>query len=87
AALRAANARTTTRARTGPSALTGAERRVVDLAALGHTNAQIGEALHLTRRTVESHLTSAYRKLKVTRRTQLAVGLAAPDASGETPRD
>ncbi|MFG2749013.1 helix-turn-helix transcriptional regulator [Streptomyces xanthophaeus] len=87
AALRAANARTTTRARTGPSALTGAERRVVDLAALGHTNAQIGEALHLTRRTVESHLTSSYRKLKVTRRTQLAVGLAAPDASGETPRD
>ncbi|MFD3873780.1 AAA family ATPase [Streptomyces sp. NPDC058623] len=82
AALRAANARTTTRATTGPSALTGAERRVVDLAALGHTNAQIGEALHLTRRTVESHLTSAFRKLKVTRRTQLAVGLAGDPAGG-----
>ncbi|MFE9636721.1 AAA family ATPase [Streptomyces sp. NPDC006463] len=85
AALRAANARTTTRARTGPSALTGAERRVVDLAALGHTNTQIGEALHLTRRTVESHLTSAYRKLKVTRRTQLAVGLAGTDTAGGVP--
>ncbi|MFF4317844.1 LuxR C-terminal-related transcriptional regulator [Streptomyces sp. NPDC001568] len=82
AALRAANARGTTRATTGPSALTGAERRVVDLAALGHTNAQIGEALHLTRRTVESHLTSAFRKLKVTRRTQLAVGLAGADTAG-----
>ncbi|MFJ3837981.1 LuxR C-terminal-related transcriptional regulator [Streptomyces sp. NPDC090054] len=85
AALRAANARTTTRATTGPSALTGAERRVVDLAALGHTNAQIGEALHLTRRTVESHLTSAFRKLGVTRRTQLAVGLAGSDPAGGTP--
>ncbi|MEU9305717.1 AAA family ATPase [Streptomyces sp. NPDC048269] len=85
AALRAANTRTTTRARTGPSALTGAERRVVDLAALGHTNAQIGEALHLTRRTVESHLTSAYRKLNVTRRTQLAAGLAETDTAGGGP--
>ncbi|MFF3013506.1 LuxR C-terminal-related transcriptional regulator [Streptomyces sp. NPDC057939] len=84
AALRAANARTTTRATTGPSALTGAERRVVDLAAFGHTNAQIGEALHLTRRTVESHLTSAFRKLGVNRRTQLAVGLAGTDAAGGT---
>ncbi|MFD3696875.1 AAA family ATPase [Streptomyces sp. NPDC058646] len=82
AALRAANARTTTRARTGPGALTGAERRVVDLAAVGHTNAEIGDTLHLTRRTVESHLTSAYRKLKVTRRTQLAAGLAGTGTGG-----
>ncbi|MET9607856.1 AAA family ATPase [Streptomyces sp. NPDC006512] len=85
AALRDANARATTRARTGPGALTGAERRVVDLAARGHTNAQIGEALHLTRRTVESHLTSAYRKLEVTRRTQLAVGLAGTGTAGSGP--
>ncbi|WP_327412291.1 helix-turn-helix transcriptional regulator [Streptomyces sp. NBC_01233] len=87
AALRGANARTTTRARTGPSALTGAERRVVDLAAEGHTNAQIGEALHLSRRTVETHLTSSYRKLKVTRRSQLAAGLAGTDTAGDGPRD
>ncbi|WP_405828312.1 LuxR C-terminal-related transcriptional regulator [Streptomyces sp. NBC_00105] len=87
AALRDANARTTTRARTGPGALTGAERRVVDLAAEGHTNAQIGEALHLSRRTVETHLTSSYRKLQVTRRSQLAAGLAGTDTAGGGPRD
>ncbi|WP_051837245.1 helix-turn-helix transcriptional regulator [Streptomyces sp. NRRL F-2580] len=87
AALRDANARTTTRARTGPGALTGAERRVVDLAAEGHTNAQIGEALHLSRRTVETHLTSSYRKLKVTRRSQLAAGLAGGDTAGSGHRD
>ncbi|MEU9161945.1 LuxR C-terminal-related transcriptional regulator [Streptomyces sp. NPDC048424] len=87
AALRDANARTTTRARTGPGALTGAERRVVDLAAQGHTNAQIGEALHLSRRTVETHLTSSYRKLKVTRRSQLTAGLAGGDTAGSGPRD
>ncbi|WP_404961828.1 LuxR C-terminal-related transcriptional regulator [Streptomyces sp. 147326] len=87
AALRDANARTTTRARTGPGALTGAERRVVDLAAKGHTNAQIGEALHLSRRTVESHLTSSYRKLKVASRSQLAAGLAGTDTAAGGPRD
>ncbi|MEU7599643.1 AAA family ATPase [Streptomyces sp. NPDC041003] len=87
AALRDANARTTTRARTGPDALTGAERRVADLAAKGHTNAQIGEALHLSRRTVESHLTSSYRKLKVPGRSRLAAGLAGTDTAAGGPRD
>ncbi|MFJ8589252.1 AAA family ATPase [Streptomyces sp. NPDC093595] len=74
-ALRAAGARSRPRATTGCHALTAAERRIVELAAGGHTNAQISAALHLARRTVETHLTSAYRKLQVTRRTQLAGAL------------
>ncbi|WP_185923756.1 helix-turn-helix transcriptional regulator, partial [Streptomyces sp. WAC05374] len=75
-ALREGRVRGRTRAGTGCAALTAAERRIVGLAAGGHSNAQICAALHLTRRTVESHLTSAYRKLQVTRRTQLAAALA-----------
>ncbi|MFI2611807.1 LuxR C-terminal-related transcriptional regulator [Kitasatospora sp. NPDC018619] len=55
----------------GGRRLTAAERRVAELAAAGHTNAQISAALCLTRRTVETHLTSAYRKLRIARRTQL----------------
>ncbi|WP_329011965.1 helix-turn-helix transcriptional regulator [Streptomyces sp. NBC_00690] len=58
--------------------LSAAERRVVDLAVQGLTNSQIGAALELARRTVESHLTSAYRKLRVSRRTQLAARLTIP---------
>ncbi|MEU1825875.1 LuxR C-terminal-related transcriptional regulator [Streptomyces abikoensis] len=71
-ALRTGGARRTHRVAMGSAALTVAERRIVELAAMGQTNAEIGAALHLARRTVETHLTNAYRKLGVTRRTQLA---------------
>ncbi|GAA2230814.1 hypothetical protein GCM10010232_16500 [Streptomyces amakusaensis] len=52
--------------------LTPAERRITELAVQGLTNDEIGSQLHLARRTVETHLTKAYRKLGITRRTQLA---------------
>ncbi|WP_052411811.1 helix-turn-helix transcriptional regulator [Streptomyces sp. NRRL S-118] len=83
-ALREGRVRGRTQAGTGCAALTAAERRIIGLAAGGHSNAQISAALHLTRRTVESHLTSAYRKLQVTRRTQLAAVLAR-DTDGTAP--
>ncbi len=70
-ALRAGAARVTRPAASAGEALSPAERRIVRLAAQGQTNAQIGDALHLARRTVETHLTHAYRKLGVSRRTQL----------------
>lgn len=70
-ALRAASARRTRAATAGGAALTEAELRIVRLAVRGETNEQICAALHLARRTVETHLTHAYRKLGVTRRTQL----------------
>ncbi|MFG2909754.1 LuxR C-terminal-related transcriptional regulator [Kitasatospora sp. NPDC048286] len=63
------------RNRNGGHTLTSAERRVAELAAAGHTNAQISSALCLTRRTVETHLTNAYRKLRIARRTQLVAAL------------
>lgn len=53
------------------SVLTGAERRVANLAALGHTNREISRMLHVTVSTVEQHLTRTYRKLNITRRADL----------------
>ncbi|MEV0902714.1 AAA family ATPase [Actinoplanes sp. NPDC049802] len=55
----------------GPDALSDAERRVVNLAVRGHTNREISHELFITVSTVEQHLTRAYRKLKISRRTEL----------------
>ncbi|MFG2573424.1 AAA family ATPase [Streptomyces sp. NPDC048481] len=74
-ALRTAGARRTSPARTGSAALTGSERRVAELAAEGRTNTEIAQALHLARRTVETHLTSTYKKLGIRRRGQLREAL------------
>ncbi len=52
--------------------LTEAERRVADIAARGSSNKEIAEALFVTVRTVEMHLTNIYRKLGVSRRSALA---------------
>ena len=45
--------------------LTASELRVCQLAAEGLTNAEIAQALFVTRRTVETHLGNAYRKLEI----------------------
>jgi DNA-binding CsgD family transcriptional regulator len=60
---------------TGVAGLTAGERRAVVLAAGGQTNRQIAEELFLSVRTVEIHLTNAYRKLGVARRSELAAVL------------
>lgn len=52
--------------------LSTAEWRVAKLAANGSTNEQIARKLFITVSTVEQHLTRAYRKLGIRRRTQLA---------------
>jgi DNA-binding CsgD family transcriptional regulator len=57
----------------GVPALTPSERQVAALAADALTNRQIAERLYVTEKTVETHLSRAYRKLGVTSRTQLAV--------------
>ncbi len=61
----------------GADALTPSERRVAELAATGRSNPEIAQLLFVTRRTVETHLTSAYRKLDVRSREELAVVLDA----------
>ncbi|WP_328561191.1 helix-turn-helix transcriptional regulator [Streptomyces coelicoflavus] len=70
-ALREGGARGSVASRSGAGALTGSERRIAELAADGRTNTEIAELLHLARRTVETHLTSTYRKLRIRRRTEL----------------
>ena len=60
----------------GAGALTPSEQRVASLAANGLTNVEIARELVLARRTVETHLTHAYRKLGVSRRGALPEALA-----------
>ena len=74
--LLAAGARPRSVLRSGVDALTPSERRVADLAAEGLTNREIAQALFVTVRTVEMHLTAAYRKLDVSSRTALLAALA-----------
>jgi DNA-binding CsgD family transcriptional regulator len=49
------------------------------MAADGKTNREIAQALFVTTRTVETHLTGAYRKLDITSREQLRDRLAIDD--------
>lgn len=70
--LRLAGARPRRIATSGRASLTPAEHRVCDLAVQGMSNRQIAQALFVTLRTVEMHLTNAYRKLGISSREQLS---------------
>jgi len=61
---------------TGRDALTASELRVARLAAEGRTNIEIAEALFVTAKTVDTHLSHTYRKLGITSRRQLAQSLS-----------
>ena len=59
-------------ATTGPSEpLTNREQEVLKLIAEAHTNREIGEILHLSEKTVESHRGNILRKLGMRDRVQL----------------
>jgi DNA-binding CsgD family transcriptional regulator len=68
----AAGARPRRLALTGVRSLTPSERRIVKLAAHGNTNREIAQTLFITAKTVEIHLTAAYKKLDVHGREELA---------------
>ena len=55
------------------SGLTRRERDVLEQAALGMSNRQIGEALSIAEQTVKNHLSSAMRKLSLHDRTHAVV--------------
>jgi ATP/maltotriose-dependent transcriptional regulator MalT len=75
--LYAAGARPRTAALSGARSLTASERRVAELAAGGATNREIAQALFVTPKTVEVHLSSAYRKLGIASRRDLPGVLAS----------
>jgi DNA-binding NarL/FixJ family response regulator len=74
--LAATGARPRTAALGGVEALTASERRVTGLAAEGRTNKDIAQELYVTPKTVEVHLSNAYRKLGIRSRHELAEALA-----------
>lgn len=49
------------------------EAEVAQLAALGHSNADIAKRLSITERTIRAHLSAIFEKLHVTDRLQLAL--------------
>jgi DNA-binding CsgD family transcriptional regulator len=57
--------------------LTPAQTRVAELVAAGSTNAEIARELHMSLRTVQSHLSHVYREHGVSSRSQLIAALAA----------
>jgi DNA-binding CsgD family transcriptional regulator len=73
--LRAAGGRSVDAA-AGVGGLTVSERRVAELAAQGHSNPRIAQALFVTRKTVETHLGHIYSKLGISGRAELARALA-----------
>ncbi|MDQ6745271.1 MAG: helix-turn-helix transcriptional regulator, partial [Actinomycetota bacterium] len=72
AALITSGARPRRTSLSGPDALTATERRISGLAADGMTNAEIAQSQFTTLKTVEKHLTNAFRKLGIDSRRDLA---------------
>ena len=73
--LLAAGARPRRTALSGVDSLTPSERRVASWPGRGSSNREIAQALFVTVRTVERHLTQAYLKLGIARREELPPAL------------
>jgi DNA-binding NarL/FixJ family response regulator len=80
AELHATGLRPRTTALGGVGSLTASERRVADLAAAGRSNREIAQMLYVTPKTVEVHLSNAYRKLGIASRHGLAQALTPAPA-------
>ena len=65
----------------GWGSITPTERKVIDLARQGRSNADIAKELLMGAETVKTHLSRVYAKLGVANRVQLA-GLATPNSEG-----
>jgi DNA-binding CsgD family transcriptional regulator len=74
--LGATGVRLPSRDTSGPGSLTASELRVARMAAEGFSNPEIARALFVVPKTVETHLSRAYRKLGVRGRAELAKALA-----------
>jgi DNA-binding CsgD family transcriptional regulator len=81
--LAATGARPRNLAQTGVAALTASERRVARMAAQGMSNKELAQALFVTVKAVEVHLSSVYRKLQISSRAQLAQALAGSQLAAD----
>ncbi len=81
AELTAAGARPRRLRVTGPEALTPSEVRVARLVADGLTNNEVAQALFITPKTVDTHLSHVYTKLGISSRHALAAALANEPAA------
>ena len=77
AELHAAGGRPRPTALAGTGSLTASERRVAARASEGATNRDIAQELFITLKTVETHLSSVYRKLGIRSRHELPGALGA----------
>ncbi|MGB7422766.1 MAG: response regulator transcription factor [Comamonas sp.] len=57
----------------GGEKLTGREREILRLVALGYTSCEIGERLGISDQTVNAHVKNVYRKLQVRTRAQAVI--------------
>jgi DNA-binding NarL/FixJ family response regulator len=73
--LYASGARPRSEALSGVESLTPSELRVAELAAGGESNKDIAQGLYVTPKTVEVHLSNAYRKLGIRSRRELPTAL------------
>jgi DNA-binding CsgD family transcriptional regulator len=69
--LRLAGGRAPARVDPSGDGLTPSERRIAELAGAGQTNRQIADALFITAKSVEWHLSNVYRKLDIRGRSEL----------------
>jgi DNA-binding CsgD family transcriptional regulator len=74
--LHAAGARPRRIERTGADALTASELRVARLASDGLSNREIAQQLFVSPRTIQAQLRSAYVKLRIASREELAQAFA-----------
>lgn len=82
AALRRLGVRTWRRSVPQPAALTDREREVARLVAAGRSNPEIAQALFLSRKTIERHVSSALAKLGARNRAELAGRVRALELAG-----
>jgi DNA-binding CsgD family transcriptional regulator len=74
--LRATGARVRRDHATGVASLTPSELRIAERAAAGASNPEIAQALFVTTKTVEMHLSRVYRKLDIPSRDRLPAALS-----------
>jgi DNA-binding CsgD family transcriptional regulator len=85
AELAAAGARPRRVETSGLGVLTPSELRVADLAAGGLSNREIAEALFVTKKAVEYHLSNVYRKLDLRGRDELSAVVSASGSGSAAP--